>query len=101
MSSTTNSDLHLQKFDVDSHKAFPIEGRLRHHRGGLMTCTITNWTPAVVPHKIRTKKLMGSDLYWSINNQVWELSRTVESLVESMTDVVKEMRLLLSYARDV
>ena len=69
MSSTTNSDLHLQKFDVDSHKAFPIEGRLRHHRGGLMTCTITNWTPAVVPHKIRTKKLMGSDLYWSINNQ--------------------------------
>ena len=39
-----------------------LEGRLRHHRGGLVTCTITNWTPAVVPHKIRTKKLMGSDL---------------------------------------
>ena len=29
MSSTTNSDLHLQKFDVDSHKAFPREQSLK------------------------------------------------------------------------
>ena len=66
-----------------------------------MTCTITNWAPAVVPHKIRTKKLMGSDLYWSTNNQrVFGFGNYHKLLRANMTDVVKEMR-LLSYARDV
>ena len=53
--------------DYRSHAIWRgIEGT---RRGGLNTCTITRLAPAVVPHKIWKKKLMGSDLYWSTNNQ--------------------------------
>ena len=33
-----------------------IEGNCCRHRGGLVTCTVTEWGPAVVPHEYDQQK---------------------------------------------